>query len=79
VLAVCFVAEAAREPIRSQSRHLAQSPALRKQMGLSLDDRQMFFSFEIFIDLPIQCSWSRDNSPMPSATKSNFSISGRKS
>ena len=55
MLAVCFFAEAAREPIRSQSRHLAQSPGLRKQMGRSLDDRQMFFSFEIFINLPIQC------------------------
>ena len=54
MLAVCFVAEVAREPIRSQSRHLAQSPGLRKQMGRSLDDRQMFFSFEIFINLPIQ-------------------------
>ena len=51
MLAVCFFAEAAREPIRSQSRHLAQSRGLRKQMGRSLDDRQMFFSFEIFINL----------------------------
>ena len=55
VLSVCsFASEVALEPMRSQSRHFRQSPGLLKQMGRSLDDRQMFFTLEIFISLPIQ-------------------------
>jgi len=40
--------------MRSQSRHFRQSPGLLKQTGCALDDGQGFFSFEIFISLPIQ-------------------------
>jgi hypothetical protein len=42
------------KPLASQTRHFLQGSRLLKQMGCARDDRQMFFSVEFFISLPIE-------------------------